>query len=159
MSIINDALKKTEESIQRNLLKEIPVPGKKPKLKTCLIYIAIFVVGIFLSSLLFKIINRKISSFRLSPLHKTAAAPEVKSETEQALPSATPIILPQEQEKPKKSFVLNGIFFSDNSGYALVNNQIIKENDLIDGAKVEKITANTVEINNEGEIITLSTSR
>ncbi|MDP2831372.1 MAG: hypothetical protein Q8O02_03905, partial [Candidatus Omnitrophota bacterium] len=57
------------------------------------------------------------------------------------------------------SFVLNGIFFSDEDGYALVNNQIVRENDYVDGAKVGLITVNTVKLDNAGQTITLSTPR
>ncbi|MDD5252366.1 MAG: hypothetical protein WC060_00185 [Candidatus Omnitrophota bacterium] len=67
--------------------------------------------------------------------------------------------MPEEQNKPEKKFILNGIFFSDNKGYAIVNNQIVKEKDSIEGVNVEKITANTVELNNEGKIVSLFTNR
>ena len=56
-------------------------------------------------------------------------------------------------------FVLNGIFFSDNDSYALINNQIVRENDYVDAAKVSSITANTVELDNAGTTITLTTPR
>lgn len=159
MSIINEALKKTEESIQRNSLKETTGPDKKPRFKPYLFYILIFVVGLFLSSLIFTIINRKIQSPHMPEPPKAAPTLGKESQAGQTLPTVTPTPLPKEQDKPEKDFILNGIFFSDNDGYALVNNQIIRENDLVDGAKVEKITVNTVELNNEGEIITLSTNR
>ena len=68
-------------------------------------------------------------------------------------------VVSEELPKPEKKFILSGIFFSANGAYALVNNQIVRENDLVDGAKVGKITVNSVELNNEGKIITLSTNR
>jgi len=150
MSIINEALKKTEESIQRNSLKKTPGWDKKTRLKTYLLYFLIFAVILLLGSYIFKAANRKIDSPLVSEPPQTAPAPP---------PPAAPALPPEEQPKPEKKFVLNGIFFSDDNGYALVNNQIVKENDSVDGAKVEKITVDTVELNNEGSIVTLSTGK
>ncbi|MFA6129679.1 MAG: hypothetical protein WC731_01670 [Candidatus Omnitrophota bacterium] len=150
MSIINEALKKTEESIQRNSLKKTSGWDKKPKLKTYLLYFLICAVILLLGSYIFKITNRKVSSPHVSEPPQTAPAQP---------PLAAPVLAPEEQPKPEKKFILNGIFFSDDNGYALVNNQIVKENDSVDGAKVEKITMDTVELNNEGLIVTLSTGK
>ncbi len=160
MSIINEALKKTEESIQKNSLKVTAGTNKKPRIKTYLFYILILVAALFLGNIVFTIINRKVET----PLESEPPAKEVpildqKPEAVQTLPAITPPPLPEKQDKPEKKFILNGIFVSDNDGYALVNNRIVRENDLVDGAKVEKITTNTVELNNEGNIVTLSTNR
>ncbi len=159
MSIINDALKKTEESIQRNSKQETTSIVKKSGIKSYLLYILIFALGIFLSSLIFKIIKDKIEPIHINQTDKITPKLDQKSQTPQTIPATIATPLPEEQNKVEKKFILNGIFFSDNDGYALVNNQIIRENDLVDGAKVEKITVNTVVLNNEGKIITLSTNR
>jgi len=189
MSIINEALKKTEESIQRNSTKEPIEPDIKRNLKTYLLYFLIFIIGLFLSSLIFTSINRKvkISQIHEAPKAKTTLMPEKELKANEMLPAVAPatlstgrqttvpwpvasamgsrttalrpVALPEKQNKPVENFILNGIFYSDNDGYALVNNQIIRENDSIDGARVEKITANTVKLNNEGKIITLYTNR
>ena len=158
MSIINEALKKTEESIQKSSIKKTTAPDKKPKSKPYLFYILIFAACLFLGILVFTIIKRNIEATGPSEGLKTTPI-EKEPQAAQILPAAHPSALTEEQAKPEKKFTLNGIFFSDNGGYALVNNQIARENDLVDGAKVEKITANTVELNNEGKIITLSTNR
>ncbi|MDD5432878.1 MAG: hypothetical protein PHO70_07865 [Candidatus Omnitrophica bacterium] len=82
-------------------------------------------------------------------------------------PAASPVsLIPQvvkKQFEPKSQasqepFILNGIFFSeDKGGYALVNNQIVKVGDTINGAVVKKITDELVELETEGSIIKLST--
>ncbi|MFA4992854.1 MAG: hypothetical protein WC571_02685 [Candidatus Omnitrophota bacterium] len=159
MSIINDALKKTEESIKKNSLRSHGQPDKKSKLKLYLFYILIFIAALLLSSHVFKIINRRSPSPPVPEQPEAAPGPDEESLPGQTPPLAPPDLLPEEQPKPEKIFILNGIFFSDNNGYALVNNQIVKENDLVNGAKVEKITMDTVELNNEGKIITLSTGK
>lgn len=155
MSIINEALKKTGESIQKNSAQETSGWNKKAGLKLYLFYLLIFLVGLFLSSLIFNLIKRKIEKPVIVEPPKTTSIPEKQPQVSQALPT----VMPEEQNKPEKKFILNGIFFSDNKGYAIVNNQIVKERDSIEGVNVEKITANTVELNNEGKIISLSTNR
>jgi type II secretory pathway component PulC len=161
MSIINEALKKTEETIQRKLNQESIKPDTKRDLKAYLLYFFIFVIGLFLSSLIFASINHKVKTpqARGAPEAKTTLIIEKKLKENKILPAVAPLVFPEKQDKPKKDFILNGIFFSDNDGYALVNNQIVRENDSVDGAKVEKITANTVGLNNHGEVITLYTNR
>ena len=159
MSIINDALKKTEESIHRNSRKETTKLVKKSKVRSYLLYILIFALGIFLSSLIFKMIKDKIEPAHINQADKITPKLDQKSQTPQTIPATIATPLPEEQNKVEKKFILNGIFFSDNDGYALVNNQIIREGDLVDGAKVEKITVNSVVLSNEGKIITLSTNR
>ncbi|MCX5697188.1 MAG: hypothetical protein NTU54_04370 [Candidatus Omnitrophica bacterium] len=52
---------------------------------------------------------------------------------------------------------LNGIFFSSNLGYALINNQIVKEGDMVEGAIVQKISEDEVELKDRTTIIKLST--
>jgi len=43
-------------------------------------------------------------------------------------------------------FILNGVYFSGDKGYALINNQILEEGDSIGDAIVEKITLDFVEL-------------
>lgn len=160
MSIINEALKKTEASIQKNSAKNPSLPLSRPKPRPYLFYISILVGGLLLIILIFAVINRKAKPFPLPEPAKTALPIETEPQINQPLPVVTSNSAPpKEEEKPEKKFILNGIFFSDNDGYALVNNRIVRENDLVDGVKVEKITAHTVELSNEGNIITLSTNR
>ena len=71
MSIINEALKKTEESIQKNSLKGTVAPNKETKHPTFFFYILVFVVGLLLSSLVFRIMSN-----RIKPVH-SAQAPQI----------------------------------------------------------------------------------
>jgi hypothetical protein len=158
MSIINDALKKTEEHLQKNATglqnKNPPAGGQKP----FLLYILILVVGLFLGNLIFSLIKNKIHT-----------APQVTQKAHPApvAPLTPPLPLPAQvntpvltEEKTSVSdFILNGIFFSDTGGYALINNQIVKENGYVEGAKVVAITLTTVELDKAGQKITLSTNR
>jgi hypothetical protein len=157
MSIINEALKKTEEHIQEKAQKRVDSLNKKPVFKNILLYILIILCGFFLSNIILNLLGRKV---------KPAGIPEkivLPSKQIEVVPLPTPSTLPDtEAEKPqpdKPVFVLNGIFFSDNDGYALINNEIVRENDTIDKARVSKITVDSVELNQEGKITTLRTHR
>jgi hypothetical protein len=157
MSIINEALKKTEEGIQKNADMKNPLSSNKPAPKPFFLYILILLVGLFLGNFIFNQLNHKIKNAH--QLEKTiiTALPQQPA-TLAPLPTEPALPL-KENKPPEASFILNGIFFSDNSGYALVNNQIVRKNDSVGGAKVEEITANTVKLDNAGQLITLSTQR
>ncbi len=156
MSIINEALKKTEEQLQKNSAKDttvkIPHPGARP----VLLYILILAAGILLAHLIFNQLGRRVQT-KITP--KNAALPKPLPPNPLAGPLPVARVLPEEKKTPETDFILNGIFYSDNSGYALINNQIVRENDYVDGAKVNTITAKTVELDKNGIKITLATRR
>ncbi len=176
MSIINEALKKTGQFIQENEAKSKPedngLPGNsqdnKPQAKISrapkplLVYILILLAGILLSKFIFAMLNHKPQNDNLAWKTQRPQSKEIRT-----IPPPTPTptvvpasVLPPENNKvPEPKFILNGIFFSENNGYALVNNQIVRENDSVDGAKVIKITANTVELDSDGKLTSLSTRR
>jgi hypothetical protein len=169
MSIINEALKKTEEHLQRNTAKDNPLAPKSFGLKSFLFYILILSAGLLLGNFIFNLLSHmpqsnNFTSSSQSPKIKTTQTPEKNplpvAQTTNA-PSTVALTgqLTEEKKPIPVSFVLNGIFFSDKDGYALVNNQIVRENDYVDGAKVKSISANTVELDNTTGIITLSTNR
>jgi type II secretory pathway component PulC len=156
MSIINEALKKTEEQLQKNTVKETVSATKPTAPKPILLYILILLAGLFLAQLIFNLLSNNI---------KTNLKPKANPQPvtiQPAAPAALPPLTsapPETKKSPEATFVLNGIFFSDNSSYALVNNQIVRENDYVDGAKVNSITTRAVELENDGQIITLTTRR
>lgn len=156
MSIINEALKKTEEHLQKNAAKNNPLPSNPSRPKPFILYILILLAGLLLSSFIFNQLNRKIQTTQ-------ALKKKTLVVIQAAIPIPPPVLPspPTEEKKPTPpaSFILNGIYFSDSNGYALVNNQIVRENDYVDGAKVSLITANTVQLDNAGETITLSTHK
>ncbi|MDO8489696.1 MAG: hypothetical protein Q7S42_06305 [Candidatus Omnitrophota bacterium] len=185
MSIINEALKKTEQYIQENAARNRPQGSgleNHPPTKIhstpspLLIYILILLAGILLSKLIFSLLsqpeNKSLasSSQNLKPSNSQNFKPENKSltsnipenhkgESDKISIPVTPIAPILNNKTPEVNFVLNGIFFSDNDGYALVNNQIVRENDLVDGAKIIKITTNNVELDSDGKLINLSNHR
>lgn len=160
MSIINEALKKTEQHIQKNAAKVAlanQLPDKKTKSKKIFLYLLILLCGIILSNFIFSFLNNRVKT--TLPENKTAPLAQQPVIAVAPLPIAQVVNPPEEKKPVEVNFVLNGIFYSDNNGYALVNNQIVRELDSVDGAKVNKITENSVELDNQGKIITLVTQR
>lgn len=168
MSIINEALKKTGQYLLENEAKNNPPVKTASSPKPFLIYILILLAGILLSKFIFGLLTQKSEKQILTPekIQGGILAPDTQNhQVKTAQPVATPD-LPADQSKPLENnptpalnFVLNGIFYSDNDGYALINNQIVRENDSVDGAIVTRITENTVELDRDGKFISLSTRR
>ncbi len=158
MSIINDALKKTEENLQKNTQ---PPQNQKPirtGRRIVLLYILILVAGLFLGNFIFNLLKNKIQP--TPPKPKKTAALAVPEAAKASLPAAQPgITAPLEQKTTADNFILSGIFLSEEENYALVNNKIVRESDFVNGAKIEKITFNTVELDTGEEKITLTTNR
>ncbi|MCX5669072.1 MAG: hypothetical protein NTX89_03000 [Candidatus Omnitrophica bacterium] len=155
MSIINEALKKTEEHLKKNAGKVSSLPHKPSGLKPFLLYILILLAGILLGNFIFTLLRHKIQTIQTPKINADLVIPTTNPPSLPTLPSQPP-----EENKPlESSFVLNGIFFSANDSYALINNQIVRENDSVNGAKVGLITANSVQLDNAGQTITLSTTR
>lgn len=157
MSIINEALKKTEQYVHINTAGKIQPHKTKLSPKLFLIYALILLSGLFLSHIIFKLLGQKV--VKTQPQKEIIAVVQNQQTTLPALLPVKPASLTEEQKKPEVNYILNGIFFSDNDGYALVNNQIIRESDSVDGAKVIKITPNSVELDSQGTLITLNTQR
>ena len=131
MSIINEALKKTEEYLQKNSAQNTPLPAK-PATKPYLLYILILLAGLFLGNFIFSWLSHKIQATQTLKKYIMPVA-----QTTNPLPIVTSPSQPAQEIKPKEPnkeslFVLNGIFFSDNDGYALVNNQIVRKDDFVD---------------------------
>jgi len=182
MSIIYDALKKVGEADKLT----VPLPAAKPafvsshKPKVYLLYIlaVVFVVG--LAVLLFNPFTIKskrpdpqispetlpIATKQEIPPFDIAPASAVSIEQPGSLnPSANPAVdqaalsvQPQAQENLPPVLALSGVFISDNETYALVNNKIVRKGDIIDGAVVQKIAMDEVELEFGGKTIQLRNS-
>ena len=139
MSVIYEALKKVEKSaviIPEPKTTKVDKPGRK----NYLFYLLIVILGFFI------IERNKIRPQQNLPLAKSAVRELSAS-----------IVSPAEAKKElPPSLALNGIFFSGNEGYALINNQIVKEGDGVGGAVVKRITVDAVELEAKGLTTRLS---
>lgn len=164
MSIIYEALKKTQNLIRADLKSALNSKSEKSKYKIKIItlYTLVICLGLVIGNLLIGFLNHPAESktaknipMPAAPLLKVEGVSkpvEIISEE----PKLTPPVIKVEPGKP---FVLNGIFFSRDEGYALINNQIVKMGDTVDGAMVSRITADEVELNSSGNTIKLNRSR
>lgn len=174
MSIIHDALKKVEKSFQTTAtLTTEQRKIKQPNFKIYLGFGLIVALGFFVANLIFSFLakippDKSLAKLDLSSKNQLPASPKpdlsAKIETSKetaALPeSAPPQTLDQKtgeiKKEPSPPLVLNGLFFSENEGYALINNRILKEGDEIEGAIVKRITLDAVELEAGGSVIKLS---
>jgi len=157
MSIINEALKKTEDHLQKNK-PSVKTPTLKPhNSKPLLISILILLLAIKLAL--------ELTSHKTKQPPKQVSLTAISTIQTKNLPNPTKEIIPasnpaQNTIKPEEAnFTLNGIFYSSDQSYALINNQIVKENDYVDGAKVNLISAHNVELDKNGEKFSLSSGQ
>jgi len=172
MSIIYDALKKVESKF-----KEFNKTGansnssekKKVPVKVYLLFLLLIVIGFVSTKMFFNILAappQKNTQQILSSKINTAGAPAKIQEQKNPnfQPQAAPSMenraqAPTTRESPSSpSLVLNGIFFSEDEGYALINNKILREGDTIEGVTVEKIDLDEVELKSGDSTIKLSTN-
>jgi type II secretory pathway component PulC len=161
LSIIYDALKKVELA-QKETNEEPPKKEKFFKLKNTklyLIYLLVICLGIFAGNIFFGYLNSekkpalaKQEIFHKSKKPQQAQVPRIT----QVLPSVDKVKINDTKKESPASLVLNGVFSAKNQSYALVNNQIVKEGDIIEGATVKRIEPRGVELEKSGQVIKLS---
>ncbi|MFH1577595.1 MAG: hypothetical protein ABIC18_00795 [Candidatus Omnitrophota bacterium] len=144
MSIIYDALKRAEEKKGKNYDGNIRVSRRNNFKFLRLIYIA----SIIIIAGLVKILISK--SFFNLPLAFNTPASDVAS-----LRISDTGLMPFSAKrvsanKAVSDFSVNGIFLSNNEYIALIDNQMLKVGDYIDGAQLVSISPNGVEIQFKG---------
>jgi len=164
MSIIYDALKKIEKS---NSLTPKTEDKKNasggPKTKTYLLYILVVCLGAVIANIFLGFFAKPVKVAKVNKAVASPVLPPVAPAAPKVLPpAASSLPIPAAEAKRQPEFpplVLNGVFFSQAEGYALINNQIVKEGDTVDGAVVKRIRLEEVELEFEGSITKLSTNR
>lgn len=143
--------------------------AQPPKL-IYLIYLLMVVAGFFLAKFTFSFfINRQEPKTQEMITSLPADIPPAQmqvnpnQEAKTAVTFEPPLLetpsAPQEVEKTAPQLLLNGIFFDEAQPYALINNQIVKRGDMIEGVNVVQILTNEVVLEFEGTTIKLKTSR
>lgn len=137
--------------------------GLLPHLKSdrTLWFIVVFGVGgFFLAAALFAFFS---GSKKAQKLPKPQAAPVAVPSVPAPAAPAPVVETPQPQNPPAESAVpstmpalsLSGILYSDAESLALINGRVVPEGGMVDGAKVEKISSDEVELSFEGQKIVL----
>ena len=158
MSIIYDALKKVEKSGESVLKNNKEVPALKNKIKVYFIYILFLALGLFVAKTFFSYLNHQ------PPQVKAAKKTQItvpQNNTIKIPPLQQPQLPPAVENKeppPKPTLILNGVFSSGEESYALINNQIVKTGDKINGAVIKKIAPEEVLLDYENSEIRLTTN-
>lgn len=157
MSIIYEALKKIEAKGQKSSEVKLEVkPKANPRLY--LLFALVIGLGFLLANFVFHLFSQpaliKATSLKTPEVKEIAKVQPPSPET-----SVSELSLPAQKQIDPSIFTLNGVFFSENEGYAIINNQIVKTGDLIEGLKVARIDENEVELESEGSSIKLRMSR
>jgi len=170
MSIIYDALKKVGQKVE---ISNDPAPmsaaaplqkARNSQFKGYLVIIGVLITGVAGASFVFRLIESVYKKNVAGPSSPIAVVQPQASITlskgqaqdiQEALKVEVTAPAPKIENLVVPSFVLNGIFFSENKGYALINNQIAKVGDLIGGALVKKIDTTQVELEYSGKQVIL----
>jgi len=174
MSIIYDALKKVETSQvndSKTKIKKIAFgdnfkrfsqwygkvfytflyqdkdPKSKPKIY--LLYALMICLGLFIANIFYGWLSQK---------KQAVSSSQPSTQTPALAPSVSVEAKMETQKESLPEFTLNGVFFSGNEGYALINNRVVKEGDKLDGATVVQISLDEVDLEFNGSIIKLSDS-
>ncbi len=165
MSIIYDALKKVEASGNNDSNTKID-KGFKSKPKIYLLYAVMICLSIFIANIVYEWLlpNPTLKTADIA----TKGRPSIdKKETVSSYsqPSSGTAVLQasapveakiETQKETPPAFTLNGVFFSGNEGYALINDRIVKKGDKISGATIVRILLDEVSLEFGGSTIKLS---
>jgi hypothetical protein len=157
MSIIYDTLKKTQDSIQQGANADSggQLNPSKLKLGSNLKVLAVYLLTVCLGI----IIAKFLFDYLKGPVNKPKKSTRVVAIKEKQSPKPFPASVSTTRKESKEPLILNGIFFSQEEPYALINNQIVKESETIEGATVKRIKVDEVELERQGSILTLKKSK
>jgi len=160
-----DTFDKSLENTEKAPGQALAGAGKKNQRQPKFIYLIFTltaIAGIFIAKFVLDTLAQKakektpaISKASLpgpAPAKIVKPFPEAELSREIPLPPAV-----GQKNNPPPTLTLNGIFYDDKLPCALIDNKIVKEGDIISGAKVIRITPNGVKLEFEGEAFELNT--
>lgn len=166
MSIINEALKKTQFQLEQKISGAISASPRPSSKNTWLKVTAILIFLGFLANggiFAFLVLRNHSTTIRLTQNKPTPVAHTQHQGTVTLFshpPAASVQTSAQKNSQPDSpALILNGIITMDEEKLALINNQIIKEGDYLDGKRVLSISMDEVELFDKGEIIVLKNKR
>ncbi len=155
MSIIHEALKKTQDRIQKSSpspLSPAPQPSGSGKKSSSWSTMGIILFFLLAAGVAFLFVRQDFPPKKLvqkPTVPQNVSAPQPSPAPEQTqVPALGPSAL---------SLVLNGIMTMDNEQFALINNQIYRVGDTVDGKLLINIGTNNVELSDKSEKIILTT--
>lgn len=151
MSIIYDALKKVEGKSVNQVPKETTPLKPKTNYSIYIISIVVAIAGFLIANKGFEMFVKETKGKAAKSTKKDEQMPQpqfnfIAPEPAKTAPATTNITPATKIDKAKDTkkieiprYMLNGTFISGKEVYALINNQIVKEGDDIEGAVVIKI--------------------
>ena len=119
------------------------------------VIIGFVLVGFIAAAVIFAYFSRAKSNKAVSRKQETAAvSPTIVEVVSPPVPTS-PVSMVGKEEKPLPTLALSGIIFGSEGSLALINGRIIKEGAVVEGAKLEKISADRVELSFEDHKIIL----
>ena len=160
MSIIHEALKKAQQSLQKNtsaapaepIIAVGPAPAYRQGAgKVLLFFVLLVIICAALSAgyMYWRTRPAKIAIVALSP-----APPKKDTTPPPAGPAKT--IVPAADTASKPALKIQGIMADPKGNVALINDKIYAEGDDIDGAKIVRISLDSIVISRDGKEETLS---
>lgn len=160
-----------QENSQKQALPQEPPHASQKLLETKkvhhspLFFLFLIVLGFGIAAAAFAFFSKSAATKKMSAKSQQKAALPVSNQTSGVSVEVIPQALPQApieatQEAPEKALpvlTLNGILFGPQGSLALINGKVVPEGGQIDGAKIEKISADRVELTFEGKKIILKT--
>ena len=128
------------------------------KIYLLLLYMLVAIIGFFAAKTFFDFITRAQTEDNVREKALESILPQLPEQppalTE--LPEANATEITEIKKPQPPTLVLNGIVFSPDSSYALINNKIVKEGDKIEGVIVVRITQDGVELKDQDAPFKLS---
>lgn len=133
---------------------EVPRPSPKRTGVSPVLFFVLSGVGFVLSAVVFALLSQAPPK-KPFPAASVAPAAETKAAAPASVvPAPRKAVVPKEKKQPP-SLSLSGILYSPQGSMALINGRVIPEGGLIEGARVEKISSDVVQLNFEGDKIIL----
>lgn len=141
------------------------------KFKVWLLYCIVVALGFFTARIFFPFLNMPIAAKQRNIQIVKALPPEIQTYQDnlgvfENIDALAPDKLAKitvdtenqltEEDSAEPKFMLNGLFFSKDKKYAIINDKIVKEGDKVDDAWVTKITSGGVELRFQAENIKLT---
>ena len=133
-----------------------PIDIKKSKISP-LPFFTIAVLGFVLAAVVFALFSKPGSK-----KNPEKAAKEIKATPVRPVVSEPVVVVPvaeehvaDAEEAVLPALSLSGILFSSGESFALINGKVVPEGGVVEGAMVERISADTVELSFQGKKIIL----
>ncbi len=160
MSIIHEALKKAQLSQPENKIhiSKAPLTTENPSANNSVFWsciILILCLATFYN--LYQYVHR-VNEIAATKFHDTKLT--IASSTITPLPVPIAVVKTLKPPQPQKGeIILSGIVEMDKKSFALINNEFYETGEMVQGAKITKITTDSIEILQKGQARTIKVLR